>query len=137
MAAVVDADPCGERVAQEAADDKGGHEFFALHVYGPGDEDEGRERHRRREQRGQSDGEDGVVFHPAGDGLEEAFGDVLFKEGHAPGAASGVGEIASDGGAQRGEADEKEEVRLAGGVQDDHDVGDAGDGQRYERAVDG
>ncbi len=46
--AVADTDPDGDAVAQEAADGEGPHEFFARHVGGAGDEDEGRKRHRRR-----------------------------------------------------------------------------------------
>ena len=86
-AAVADADPDSDAVAEEAADGEGPHEFFARHVHGAGGEDEGRERHGRRKKRGEGDGEDGVVFHPVGDAAEDAFGDVFFEEGHAAGLA--------------------------------------------------
>jgi len=51
-AAVADADPDGDAVADESADGEGPHKLFARHVHGTGGEDEGRERHGRREKRG-------------------------------------------------------------------------------------
>ena len=134
--AVADADPDGDAVADEAADGEGQHEFFARHVHGAGGKDEGRERHGRREQGGQRDGEDGMVFHPGGDAAENSFGDVLLEEGHAAGLADGVGEEASDGGAERGDGDEEEDVGFGGGEDDEEYVGDAGDGEGDEGAVD-
>jgi hypothetical protein len=135
-ATVADADPDGDGVAREAAEGEGSHEFFARHADGAGGEDEGGERHRRREDGGQGDGEDGVGFHPGGDAGEDAGGDVLFEEGHASGLTGGVGEASSDGGAEGGDGDEEDGVGVAGGVEDEHDVGDAGDGERDEGAVD-
>ena len=136
LVAVADADPDGDAVAEEAADGEGCHEFFARHADGSGGEDEGRERHGRRQQGGERDGEDGVLLHPGGDALEDAGGDMLFEEGHATGLAGGVGEEASEGGAGGGDGDEQDGVGVAGGVEDDHDVGDAGDGEGDEGAVD-
>ena len=134
--AVADADPDGDGVTQEAADGEGPHEFFARHVDGAGDEDEGRERHRRREDGGQRDGEDGVLFHPGGDAFEDAGGDVFFEELHAAGLTGCVGEEASDGRTDGGDGDEEDGVGVGGGVEDEHDVGYAGDGERDEGTVD-
>jgi hypothetical protein len=136
LVAVADADPDGDAVADQPADGEGPHEFLARHVHRSGGQDEGRERHRGWEQRGQRDGEDGVLFHPGGHAAEDAFGDVLFEEGHASGLTGGVGEEASDGGADGGDGDEQDGVGVAGGVEDQHDVGYAGDGERDEGAVD-
>ena len=134
--AVADANPDGDTVADEAADGESPHEFFARHVNGAGGQDEGRERHGRRKKRGERDGEDGVVFHPFGDAAEDAFGNVLFEEGHAAGLADCVGEEASNGGAESGDGDEEKDVGVGGGEDDEEYVGDAGDGEGDERAVD-
>ena len=95
--AVADADPDGDAVADEAADGEGPHEFFARHVHGAGGQDKGRERHGRGKERGEGDGEDGVIFHPVGHAAEDSLGNVLLEEGHAAGLTDGVGEEASDG----------------------------------------
>jgi hypothetical protein len=134
--AVTDADPDGDRVAEEAADGEGPHEFFARHVHGTGDEDEGRERHRRGKQSGQRDGEDGVVLHPVGDAGEDGSGDVLLEEGEAAGVANGVRKEAAESRADGGECDEKEDVGVGGGEGNEQDVGDAGDGEWDEGAID-
>lgn len=77
-----------------------------------------------------------MVFHPFGDAAEDAFRDVLFKEGHATGLTDGVGEEASDGRAEGGDGDEEEDVGVRGGEDDEEDVGYAGDGEGDEGAVD-
>jgi hypothetical protein len=136
-AAVVDTDPDGDGVAQEAREGESPHELFARHVDGTGDQDEGRERHGRGKQGRQGDGEDGVVLHPVGDAVEDGFGDVLFEEAEPARLADGVREEAAQGGADGGESDEEEDVGLGGGEGDEQDVGDAGDGQRDEGAIDG
>ena len=135
-AAVADADPDSDAVADEAADGERPHEFLARHMHGAGCEDEGREWHGRGQKRGERDGEDGVVFHPVGHAAEDALRDVLSEEGHAAGLTDGVGEEASDGRAEGGDGDEEEDVGVGGGEDDEEDVGDAGDGEGDERAVD-
>ena len=80
LLAVADAEPDGDGVADEAADGEGDHELAAGHLERAGGEDEGAERHGRREDGGEGDGEDGVVLHPAGDASEDARRDVLFDE---------------------------------------------------------
>ncbi len=77
-----------------------------------------------------------MVFHPGSDAAEDVFRDVLFEEGHASSLTDGVGEEASDRGAERGDSDEEEEVGVGGGEDDEEDVGDAGDGEWNEGAVD-
>jgi len=136
LVAVADADPDGDAVAGEAAEGERPHKLFARHVHRAGREDKGRERHGGRKNGGQRDGEDGVLFHPGGDAREDAGGDVFFEEGHATGLTGCVGEAASDGGAEGGDGDEQDGVGVAGGVEDQHDVGYAGDGERDEGAVD-
>jgi hypothetical protein len=135
-AAVADADTDRDDVAGEPAKGEGGQEFFARHADGSGGEDEGAERHGRREDCRERDGEDGVGFHPGGDAGEDGGGDVLFQEGHASGLTGGVGEEASDGRAEGGDGDEEDGVGVGGGVEDEHDVGDAGEGEGDEGAVD-
>jgi hypothetical protein len=135
-AAVVDAEPDCDCVARQAAEGEGPHEFFARHVHGAGGEDEGRERHGRRQDGGERDGEDGVLFHPDGDAFEDARGDVFLEEGHASGLTGGVGEEAADGGAEGRDGDEEDGVGVGGGVEDEHDVGYAGDGEGDEGAID-
>ena len=135
-AAVVDADPDGDAVAEETAEGEGPHEGGAGHVDCSGGKDEGREWHGRRDERGERDGEDGVGFHPVGDAGEYVGRDVFFEELHASGLTGDVGEIASGGGAEGGDGDEEDGVGVGSGVEDEHDVGDAGDGERHEGAVD-
>lgn len=105
-------------------------------MQGAGGEDEGRERHRRWKDGGQRDGEDGVLFHPGGDAGEDALGDVLLEEGQAASLTDCVGDEAADGGAEGGDGDEQDGVGVRGGVDDQHDVGDPGDGERDKGAVD-
>jgi len=136
LSAVVDAEPCGDRMADGAADGEGGEELGPRHLEYAGGEDEGAERHRWREQRGEGHGEDGVLLHPGADALEDAWRDVFFEEGHATGLADLVAEVAAERGACGGEQDEEDGVRLLGGEEDDHDVGEARDGQRDKGRVD-
>ena len=77
-----------------------------------------------------------MVFHPAGDAFEDARRDALLDELHAPGVTNLIAEIAPESGAEGGGEHEEDEVGVLGGEQNDHDVGDAGDGQRHERGVD-
>ena len=123
-------------MAQEAADGEGGEELVARHLERACGQHEGRERHGRRQDGGQRDREDGVRLHPVADGLEEARGDVFFEEGHAAGLADLVAEEAAEERAGGGRADEEEEIGVLRGEHHDHDVGDAGDGQRDEGRVD-
>ncbi len=74
----------------------------------------GRERHGRRKDGGQRDGEDGVVLHPVADAFEDARGDALFEEGHASGLADLVAEVSAEGRAGGGEQDEEEPRCRAG-----------------------
>jgi len=134
--AVADTDPDGDAVTDETADGEGPHKFFARHVDGAGGQDEGGERHRRRQKRGEGDGEDGVVCHPVGHAAEDSLGDVLLEEGHTAGLTDGVGEESSDGRAQGGDGDQEKDVGVGGGEDDEEYVGDAGDGEGDERAVD-
>ena len=70
------------------------------------------------------------------DAFEDAGGDVFLKEGHAAALADLIAEVAAERGACCGEEDEQDPAVMLGGEHDDHDVGDAGQGQRYEGAVD-
>jgi len=136
VAAVVDAKPCSNGVADGAADGEGDHEFFSRHVERACSEDEGAQRHGRRKDGGEGDGEDGVALHPVAYALEDACGDVFFEEGHAAALTDLVAKISAECGACGCKKDEQDDVLLAGGHHDDHDVGDAGHGQRDEGAVD-
>ena len=97
-------------VADGAADGEGGEELVAGHVERSGGEDEGAERHGRRQDGGQGYGEDGVVLHPFADAFEDAWGDTLFEEGHAAGVSYLMAEVSAEGGADGGEEDEEEHV---------------------------
>ena len=94
--AVVDAEPCGDDVTQRAADGEGDHEFFSRHVERAGGKNEGAERHGRRKDGGQGDGEDGVVLHPVADGFEDAWWDAFFEEGHASALADLMAEVSAE-----------------------------------------
>ena len=83
MTAVVDTEPCGDDVANAAADGEGGEELVAGHVERAGGEYEGRERHGGREDGGKGDGEDGVVFHPVANAVEDSGWNAFFDEGRA------------------------------------------------------
>ena len=77
-----------------------------------------------------------MVSHPVADAFEDAGGNVFFKEGHASALAHLMAEVSAECRAGRGEENEQDDVPLARGHHDDHDVGDAGYGQRDEGAVD-
>lgn len=77
-----------------------------------------------------------MVSHPVADAFEDAGGNVFFKEGHASALAYLMAEVSAECRAGRGEENEQEDVLLAGGHHDDHDVGDARYGQGDEGAVD-
>jgi hypothetical protein len=134
--AVVDAQPDGEAVAEESADGESPHEGLAGHFDSSGRKDEGGKRHGRGKDRGERDGKDGVVLHPLGDAGEDVGRDVFFQELHASGVTGGVGEEASDRRTDGGDGDEQDGVGVAGGIENEHDVGDARDGERDEGAVD-
>ena len=74
--------------------------------------------------------------HPVADAFEDAGRDVFFKEGHASALTDLMAEVSAERRAGRGEENEQDDVLLARGHHDDHDVGDAGEGQRDEGAVD-
>jgi hypothetical protein len=135
-AAVVDSQPRGDGVACRAADGEGSEELFSRHVQSACGEDEGAERHGRRQDGGEGHGEDGVVLHPVADALEDAGRDVLFDEGHAAGLADLVAEVSAERGACGGEENQQEPAMVLGGEDDDHDVGEAGQRERDEGAVD-
>jgi hypothetical protein len=134
---VADAEKHGDSVARETAGGEGDHELLQRHFERAGGEDEGAERHRRRQNGGERDGEDGVRFHPSADSLEDARRDAFFDEGHASGLADTPGEPAAECGAGSRDGDEQEGIRVLGGVEHEHDVGDAGDGERDEGGIDG
>ena len=77
-----------------------------------------------------------MALHPLADAFEDARGDALFEEGHAAALADLIAEVSADRGAGGGEQNEQEQVLVLRGHDDDHDVGDAGDGQWDEGAVD-
>ena len=134
--AVMDAEPEGNGVPEEAAGGEGHHKGGERHFERAGGEHEGAERHGRRQDRGQGDGKDGVRLHPASDALEDAGRGALFDEIHAAGLAYLVGEIAAEGGAYGGGDEQEGEVLVLGGVEDEQDVGDAGDRQGNKGRID-
>ena len=136
VAAVVNAEPCGDGVADGAADGEGDHEFFSRHVECAGSEDEGAQRHGWRKDGREGDGEDGVVLHPVAHALEDACGDVPFEEGHAAALTHLVAEVSAERRTCGCKKNEQDDVLLACGHHDDHDVGDAGHRQGDEGAVD-
>lgn len=136
LAAVDDAKGGGDGVPKETAEGERGDKGAESHAQGAGGEHKWAEGHGWREERGQGDGEDGVVLHPLGNAAKDAPGDVLFEELHAAFLGDDVAEIAAQGGSGGGRSDQEEEVSVLRGVEDDQDVGDAGDGQRNEGAVD-
>ena len=77
-----------------------------------------------------------MVFYPVRDAAEDLWGDAFFEEGEAAGLSYGVRKEAAEGGADGGYCDEENDVLVPGGVEDEHDVGDAGDGEWDEGAVD-
>ena len=76
------------------------------------------------------------LLHPVADAFEDARGDALFEEGHAAALADLMAEVSAECGAERWRAGRGGDVLVLGGQDDDHDVGDAGEGQRDEGAVD-
>ena len=136
VSAVTDAEPCCDDVTQASTDGEGDHEFFSRHLECARCEDEGAERHGRRKDGGQGDGEDGVGFHPLADALEGARGNTFLEEGHAAALADQMAEVSPDRGAGSGEQNQQDDVLMLRGHDDDHDVGDAGHGQWDEGAVD-
>ncbi len=136
MAAVVDAEPCGDGVTGGSADGEGGHEGLLRHLECSRSKDEGRERHGRGQDGGKGDGQDGVALHPIADAVEDARGDALLEEGDAAGLADLIAEVSAGCGAKGGDQNEEEPVVVAGGKDDDHDVGDAGDREGHEGGVD-
>ncbi|MCU1252278.1 MAG: hypothetical protein JWQ49_5307, partial [Edaphobacter sp.] len=90
----------------------------------------------RRKDGWHRNGEDGVAFHPLADAFEDARGDAFFEEGHAAALANQVAEVSAECGSHAGEQDEEDDVLMLRRHDDDHDVGDAGHGQRNEGAVD-
>ena len=136
VASVVDAKADGDGVAGGAADGEGGHELLLRHLERTGGENERRERHRRWEDGRQRDGEDGVALHPLADAAEDARGDASFEKGDAARLADLVAEISANGRAGSGDEDEDEPVTVAGGQDDEHDVGNAGDGEGNEGRID-
>ena len=115
VAAVVDAEPSGDRVACGAADGEGGHEGLLRHLECACGEDEGRERHGWREDGGEGYGEDCVALHPVTDAVEDARGDAFFEEGYAAGLADLIAEVSADCRAQCGDRDQEKPVIVAGG----------------------
>ena len=134
--AVVDAKPRRDDVAQGSTGGEGDHKFFPRHLECARCEDEGAERHGRRKDRGDCNGEDGVAFHPVADSFEDARVDAFFEEGHAAALADEMAEVSADRRPNAGEQNEEDEVLMLRGHDDDHDVGDAGHGQWNEGAVD-
>ncbi len=135
LAAIVDAEPTarGERTKRLRV--KVVMNLLPRHVHGAGDQHKRRERHGRRQQRGQRDSEDGVVLDPQVTRARILGGTCFSRKLQAAGLAGGVGEKASHGRASGSDEDQQEDVLMRGGVEDQHDVGDAGDGQRHEGAV--
>ena len=136
MAAVVDAEPCSDDVANRAADGEGEHEFFSRHVERARGEDEGAERHRRRKDRRKRNGEDCMALHPFADAFEDAGGDAFFEKRHAAALTDLIAEESAERGASGCEKNEEDDVLMPGGHEDDQNVGDAGHGQRDEGAID-
>ncbi len=93
MPAVVDAEPCCDDVTQASTNGEGDHEFFARHPECARCKDEGAERHGWRKDGGQGDGEDGVVFHPLADALEDARGNAMMSV--TPGRGRGIKELST------------------------------------------
>ena len=87
MPSVVKAKPCCDAVTDGAADGEGDQELPARHLESSGGKNKGAQRHRRRKYCRQRDGEDGVVFHPFTDALEDAWRNMLFEERHASATA--------------------------------------------------
>jgi hypothetical protein len=77
-----------------------------------------------------------VIFHPVADAFKDTRRNVFFQEGHAAALADLIAEVSAERGACRGEQDEQDPAVMLGGENDDHDVGDARQGQRDEGAVD-
>ena len=77
-----------------------------------------------------------MVLHPVAGPLEDAGWDVLLQEAHASCVAGLVADGSAEKGAEGGRANEKEEIGVLCGEHDDHEVGEAGDGQRDEGGVD-
>lgn len=136
MFAVVDAEPGGDGMTGGSAEGEGGEELSLRHFEGAGGEDEGGEGHGGREDGGEGDGDEGVVLHPSGDAFEDARGHVFLEELHAAGVSDLVAEVSADRGAEGGGEHEEEEAGVLRGEEDEHDVGDAGDGEGDEGGVD-
>jgi len=77
-----------------------------------------------------------VIFHPVADKFEDARRNAFFDEGHAAGLSDLVTEPSAKPGTDRCEQDEQEPALMLRGHHDDHDVGDAGQRQWNEGAVD-
>lgn len=77
-----------------------------------------------------------MFFHPAANVFEDARGDVFFEELHPSGVTDLVAEVSANRGACGGEQNEQNPVGLLRGIDDEHDVGDAGDRQRDKGRVD-
>jgi hypothetical protein len=75
-------------------------------------------------------------LHPLADALEDAGWDMHFEEGHTAGMTHLVAEVSAQGGAAGGAKDEQEPAFVLRRKHNQHDVGDAGQGKRYEGAVD-
>ena len=96
MPAVVDTKPRSGRVTQSAADGEGDHELLARHIECASSEDEWTERHGRRKDGGQGDGEDRVALHPFADAYKDPRGDVFFEEGHTAPLANLMTEVSTE-----------------------------------------
>ena len=115
VAAVVDAEPGGDGVAQAAADGEGGEEFVARHLERAGGEDEGAESGMGGGRMAGRATERMAWFSiQLQTRLKMRGGDVLFEEGHAAGLADLVAEVSAERGADGGEQDEEEPGWRAG-----------------------
>ena len=76
------------------------------------------------------------MFHPASDATEDALGNVFLEEGHTSLLGDDIGQVAAERGAGSCDGYEKNEVGVLGRVEDHHDVGYAGNGERDEGTVD-
>ena len=129
----------GDGMTGEAAEGEGRHEGAAAHFEGSGCQDKGTEGHGRRQNGGQGHCEDCMIFHPGGDALEDAWWNAFLKERHASGLPDQIAEESTKSRPGACENKEQREVGPAaalGRYDDNHDVGEAGDGQGNKRGID-